>query len=77
MFKCWLILLLVGSCWAATNHKQLIESLYKDISGYTIPDTDEKAIVDHGGDSTYGEITYEGCQRLFKIFNRHIQHRSA
>lgn len=69
MCKCWLILLLTGGCLAATNHKQLIESLYKDISGYTIPDSDEKTIVDHGGDSTYGEITYDGCKRLFKIFN--------
>lgn len=41
-----------------------MESLYKDINGYTIPESDEKTIVSHGGDSTYGEITYDGCRKL-------------
>ncbi|MEX0940684.1 MAG: hypothetical protein WDZ41_04960 [Candidatus Babeliales bacterium] len=44
--------------------KELIESLYNNISGFGIDNTESAMIEQKGGAPTYGEITYESAQQL-------------
>ncbi len=45
---------------------QLMENLYKDMSGFTIDAVDTENVIKRGGAPTYGEITYEGREMLIK-----------
>ncbi|HVX00200.1 MAG TPA: methyltransferase domain-containing protein [Candidatus Babeliaceae bacterium] len=46
--------------------KKYIQELYQNITGFGIDATESAAISNQGGAPTYGEITYEGAQELFK-----------
>ena len=50
-------------------YKIYIEHLYGGKSGFVIPKEEEEFIKNTGNDSTYGEITYEGVEKLIKKFN--------
>ena len=44
--------------------KELLDTVYKDVNGYTIKEDERNQIVRKGGEPTYGEITYESAQKL-------------
>lgn len=46
------------------DYKSILETIYKDISGYGIPQKETDLIKNEGGDPTYGQITYEGAAVL-------------
>jgi hypothetical protein len=49
--------------------KDMMNELYKDISGFGISDTDTKTIEAQGCAATYGEITFEGVEKLISLLN--------
>ncbi|MCF7800077.1 methyltransferase domain-containing protein [Candidatus Babeliales bacterium] len=51
------------------QNKLYIEKIYKNISGFGINGNESKFISDMGGNSTYGEITYESVENLAKTLN--------
>ncbi|MFA5074637.1 MAG: methyltransferase domain-containing protein [Candidatus Babeliales bacterium] len=48
------------------QNKLYIEKIYQDVSGFGISGKESKFISDKGGNSTYGEITYESVENLIK-----------
>lgn len=52
-----------------TPLKNMMNELYKDISGFGISDTDTKTIEAQGCAATYGEITFEGVEKLIALLN--------
>lgn len=61
----------VGASQSAANqlfvdYKAILDTIYKDISGYGIPQKETELIKKEGGDSTYGQITYEGAAVLLE-----------
>lgn len=57
----------LGSCiffCAAESLEQKIAGWYKTSNGFLISAADKKIVEEHGGCSTYGEITYRGVQEL-------------
>lgn len=51
------------------DYKSILETIYKDISGYGIPQKETELIKNEGGDPTYGQITYEGAAVLLEHLN--------
>lgn len=48
------------------DSEKIINTYYKDISGFGIPKDDEANILKCGGAPTYGEMTFEGTEQLIK-----------
>lgn len=50
------------------NIRQIIENIYTDLpDGYCISDGDRSCVQATGGAETYGEITFEGVERLMQV----------
>jgi len=52
----------------ALDTKEYIKNVFENRSGYGINAQEYKSIRDGGGAPTYGEITYEGAQKLIEKF---------
>lgn len=52
-----------------SQNKLYIDKIYKDTSGFGISGEESKFISNMGGNSTYGEITYESVENLGKALN--------
>lgn len=60
-----------ASIYAATahDHKQFIDELYQQTSGFNVSSQEYESITKAGGAPTYGEITYAGADQILKLFN--------
>jgi precorrin-6B methylase 2 len=52
----------------ALDTKEYIKNVFENRSGFGISAQEDKSIRDSGGAPTYGEITYEGAQKLIEKF---------
>ena len=64
------LLVLIGflSQMHALDTKEYIKNVFENRSGFGISAQEDKSIRDSGGAPTYGEITYEGAQKLIEKF---------
>lgn len=60
-----LIVLFNASVYANFSEKNL-NTLYEFVSGFSVDAKEYKAIEDQGGDPLYGEITFQGLEKLLK-----------
>jgi SAM-dependent methyltransferase len=50
--------------YSTSQATQLLDAIYKDISGFSIDQSERKFIEEQGGNPTYGEITFQSTQDL-------------
>ena len=64
------LLVLIGflSQMHALDTKEYIKNVFENRNGFGISAQEDKSIRDSGGAPTYGEITYEGAQKLIEKF---------